>query len=399
MPTRLSLLTAVLLVACGEEAEKKTPPLAPGGDDQATVQEALIEAGDGDVVELAAGTFRFDGELSIRTKRNLTVRGQGPGTVLDFSGQTSGGNGIAVDGADGIVFEGLAIENTPGDGIRVENTTGVTFRDVKVSWDAGSESSNGAYALYPVRSRNILVEGCDISGASDAGIYVGQSDRAIVRNNRVHGNVAGIEIENTTDAEVVGNHVTDNAGGILVFNLPELQVKDGRRVLVHGNEVVANNHANFAAPGNIVASVPSGTGIVVLAADEIEVTDNEVRDNVSAGVIVTSFATIALVTGREYNDPAYDPYPETIHVHDNRMSGNGTEPRDVLLDLGGADVLWDGVVDATKDNPGGELSLCATANGEGATFLRLGPPISTLERSTDWSVVDCSHDPVPPVTL
>src|SRR5690606_29552928 len=116
------------------------------------------------------------------------------------------------------------------------------------------------------------------SVSSDAGIYVGQSDRALVRNNYVHGNVAGIEIENTKDAEVVGNRVTDNTGGILVFNLPELQVKDGRRALVHENEVFANNRANFAIPGNIVASVPSGTGVVVLAADEIEITDNDITD-------------------------------------------------------------------------------------------------------------------------
>jgi hypothetical protein len=139
--------------------------------------------------------------------------------------------------------------------------------------------------------------------------------------------------------------------------------------------------------------------VIVLAADQIEVTDSDITGNLSAGVAITSFATIALIANRKYDDPAYDVFPETIYVHDNRMSGNATDPQSVLADLGGADVLWDGVVDPAKDNASGALSICAKGNGAAATFLRLGPPVSTAERSSDWSVVDCSHDPVPPVTL
>src|SRR5690606_9987860 len=112
---------------------------------------------------------------------------------------------------------------------------------------------------------------------SDAGIYVGQSRNIIVRNNRVEENVAGIEIENSTGADVYGNVATGNTGGILVFNLPGLPVF-GARTRVHDNLLEANNEPNFAPAGNIVATVPTGTGVFILANDQVEVFGNVLRN-------------------------------------------------------------------------------------------------------------------------
>jgi parallel beta-helix repeat protein len=69
---------------------------------------------------------------------------------------------------------------------------------VRVEWTNGPDENNGAYGLYPVQSSNVLIEESVVIGASDAGIYVGQSNNIIVRNSRVEFNVAGIEIENST---------------------------------------------------------------------------------------------------------------------------------------------------------------------------------------------------------
>lgn len=69
---------------------------------------------------------------------------------------------------------------------------------------------------------NVLIEGCTAIGASDAGIYVGQSKNIIVRNSRAYHNVAGIEIENSLMADVYDNESTENTGGVLVFDLPDL---------------------------------------------------------------------------------------------------------------------------------------------------------------------------------
>src|SRR5262249_24479369 len=144
---------------------------------------------------------------------------------------------------------------------------GVTFRKVHVEWTRGPDTGNGGYGLYPVSSSHVLIEDCFVSGASDSGIYVGQSNTIVLRRNEGTLNVAGIEIENSTDAEAYENHAHGNAGGFLVFNLPSLRVGDGKRANVHDNIIEDNNHENFAASGNIVHDLPPGTGIFVLAAD------------------------------------------------------------------------------------------------------------------------------------
>ena len=130
---------------------------------------------------------------------------------------------------------------------------------------------------------DVLIEDCKVSGASDAGIYVGQSQNIVVRRNTVEKNVAGIEIENSTRADVYENLATDNSGGILVFTMPDLPTKDGRLCRVYHNKVMANNHDNFAPKGNIVATVPPGTGVMIMANDEVEVFDNTIEKNQTGG--------------------------------------------------------------------------------------------------------------------
>ena len=53
-----------------------------------------------------------------------------------------------------------------------------------------------------------MIEHCIAIGASDAGIYVGQSNNIIVRNCEAFQNVAGIEIENSIKADVHSNNET-----------------------------------------------------------------------------------------------------------------------------------------------------------------------------------------------
>ena len=150
---------------------------------------------------------------------------------------------------------------------------------MRTEWTGGPEETNGGYGLYPVLCTDVLIEDCVVRGASDAGIYVGQSEDSIVRRNSVEQNVAGIEIENCTKADVYENVATDNAGGILVFTMPDLPKKDGRHCRVFKNPVMANNHENFAPKGNIVATVPPGTGIMIMASDQVEVFDNTIEQN------------------------------------------------------------------------------------------------------------------------
>jgi parallel beta-helix repeat protein len=282
---------------------------------------------------------------------------------------------------------------------------------VRVEWTNGPSADNGAYGLYPVQCTNVLIEDSVVIGASDAGIYVGQSQNIVLRRNRAEFNVAGIEIENSQDADVYDNVATRNTGGILVFNLPGLPVKDGRRTRVFRNRIFANDTPNFAPPGNIVGSVPTGTGVMLMANDDVEVFDNDIEDNGSFGVLVISFRTAQLIGGFQANDPLFDPYSEGIHVHSNRFADNGTDPDPATADLvrpilglpGGAPlptVVTDGDVDPAKLVGGelpGELRTCVPEPVPSFADLDVGNGFANPTTST--AGVQCTLAPVSPASV
>jgi parallel beta-helix repeat protein len=163
--------------------------------------------------------------------------------------------------------------------VKVLGGTGVRFDRIETTWTGDDPSAHGGYGLYPVQSKNVVIEHCVASGASDAGIYLGQSDHAVIHDNEVHDNVAGIEVENTWFTDVHDNYAHDNSGGILVFALPGLQQMATHDVHVWANKIDSNNTKSFAAPGNTVGLVPRGTGFLVMAATEVEFDHNEISAN------------------------------------------------------------------------------------------------------------------------
>jgi parallel beta-helix repeat protein len=379
------------------------------------VQRAFATAAAGETILLGAGTFHLTGTISIAAN-NLTVRGAGKGvTVLDFSGQTSGSEGIFAEGVSSLVLEDFTVKNTKGNGVKVLGSKTVTFRRIEATWTGADPSAHGPYGLYPVSSKDILVEACTASGASDSGIYLGQSDGAIIRQNEVFGNVAGIEVENTFDADVLDNHVHDNAGGILVFDLPGLPQKGGHAVRVSGNEIATNNTANFAPAGNTVGMVPRGTGLVVMANAQVEVFGNTFKDNLTVQAAIISY----LATGQTITDATYYPFPAVVALHDNTFSGAtaGTQPdssKDLGLLLasglsawGGTvpNVVYDGIVDPSGAGgpPTDPMKICVHANGA-ASFTNLhldkfdsaAPNLPAIE-TTDATPYDCTLPALPAV--
>jgi parallel beta-helix repeat protein len=342
------------LAACGDDGaggdgtpdECAVRVSADDADATDALLEAMIDAEAGDVICLEPGTYNIERELSLSV-REVTLRGDGETrdeVVLDFADQSVGDDGITVT-ADDFTIENMTIKNTKGNGVVVTGAERPTFRNLLVSWDAGSSTDNGAYAVYPVNCSDVLIEDCEIVGASDAGIYVGQTKGAIVRNNEVHGNVAGIEIENTDDADVYGNHAYDNTAGILAFVLPNLEKKDGKHNLIRDNIVEDNNHDNFGVPGTVLAAVPPGVGIVMLSADDTEVRNNEITGNRTTGVLAISKATLALLTDVGEPDPDTDPFMSKTHIHDNMFADNGADPAEPFPGLGldpVEDIIWDG---------------------------------------------------------
>lgn len=405
-------VVALVAVGCGEddpcEGISGACVAVASGASQEEVQTALIEVPTDGTVAFAAGTFELARGLSLDVD-GVTVRGAGADrTILSFREQTEGAQGLLVTG-DRFTIHDLAIEDTPGDGLKVMGAQGVTIRAMRVEWTGGPQETNGAYGLYPVQCADVVIEDSIVRGASDAGIYVGQSDRIVVRRNRAHDNVAGIEIENSFHADVTENLASGNTGGILVFNLPGLEVGNGNGTRVFANEIRENNTENFAPAGNIVALVPTGTGIALLAAHGVEIFDNTIADHLSINIGIISYVP----TGIEVTDPTYDQYPTAIHIHGNTLTGTSDSPTGMLgallISAVGElypqgpfivpDIAWDGVVDPARTPGEPADKICIHDNGD-ADFINLAWPLNDADKpALDLAPHACTHAPLPGVDL
>lgn len=255
------------------------------------------------------------------------------GTVLRFGEQTTGAQNILATG-NNFVIQDLAVEKSPGDAIKIEGSNGVTIRRVRVEWTNGPDENNGAYGLYPMESRNVLIEDCEVRGASEAGVYVGQ--------------------------------------------------------------------------------VPAGTGLMIMANDDIEAFGNTITGNISFGVLIVSYYFVDL----DISKPTYDPVPEKIFVHENTMSNNGGDPQgDAALVgavIGGQpDIFYDssgvgtdaGLLVEFPDGLSESQAICINDNGVENTFGRfnisviLGGLPYDPAISTDPEYFNCQHASLPPIEL
>lgn len=343
--------------------------IEPGDNIQEVVQEALILAEEGDTINFAAGVYEFEMSLSLDVD-GVTIRGAGHDkTIFTFKNQNAGSEGLIVT-SSGVTLEDFAIEDAVGDAIKVKGAKGITFRRVRAEWTGGPKSTNGAYGFYPVDSTDVLIDGCIVRGASDAGVYVGQSRNIIVRNCLVEYNVAGIEIENCYYADVYDNITAHNTGGILVFDLPGLPQQGGHHVRVFNNIVVNNDTKNFAPEGNIVGLVPTGTGLMLMANRHVEVFGNYFDGNGTGNVIIRAYYSVA----KKKDDPAMDIYPEAVYIHDNIFGTGGFKPMgergEMYADAAGRkvlpDIIWDGMTNPGKRVNGKlpkELGIYVENNG------------------------------------
>jgi len=329
---------------------------------------AIATAKDGTCFDFAAGTYKFNNQLAFGTGNDITVTGAGIGkTIFDFSSQVSADDSIYVMSVKNLTLQKFSVVNTPGNAVKTLSVTGLTFDTLGVSWTGANASQHGAYGLYPVSSEDVLIQNCQISGAADSGIYVGQSKEIVVRNNEVFQNVAGIEIENSSFADVYGNDAHDNTAGILVFALPNLPIKTGNSITVHANTIANNNTANFAAKGDIVSILPAGTGSLIMDCEHVEFFGNTYSGNKTGALAIVSYydAQIPL------KDKKYYPYGSYIYLHDDMFMGNGTSPdykaKFGLLLLsamsafpGGtiADVFYDGLVDTKLPTGPDPMHIC-----------------------------------------
>lgn len=341
MKRQLCLIVVVLALFSGCSDDEPQGPVGDncgptyeiclefGPGEEAAIEEALLLMEDSTKIKLLPGNYSFE-NLSVVGVETAMFTGSGPAvTTLDFSMQTSGGEGIRLTNTANFIIRDMTITDSRGDLLKITNSDQVTISNIHAIWNSEADSSNGGYGIYPVLCTNVLIDSCYVQGASDAGIYVGQTNGAIVRNSEAFKNVAGYEIENTTQADVYDNEFHMNTGGLLIFDLPNLSQRGGQ-VRAWNNYIHDNNFPNFAPSSSFgtstgVGNTPPGSGILHVAMSDVEIFDNIIENNNLSSIDIVSGFILDENAG-DYIGPAYYPFPRNVYIHGNQMSKQAEFP-------------------------------------------------------------------------
>ncbi len=317
---------------------------------------------------LPEGNFSLTREL-VLVVQGVEIRGAGAGkTVLDFSAQQQGAQGFLVR-ANNVVLKDFSLKNPIADGLVVRGAKRVEIDGIDVYWQGEALKKAGGYGIYPVLSKQVSIQNCRVSGATEAGIYLGQSDVADIKNNRVYDNTAGIDIENSSRVLVQGNEALDNSIGIVISNRPNLLKKASFSIGVKQNVFARNNRSNNAPAHSLIAELGQGMGAVVVASDGVTLQDNHFRENNAAHVSVLSFSS----TGRSgKKDPLFDPYAEQVNIFANHYvrgedavaAVSSSSWRHAL----GVDIQWDGVKKNIRDR---ELNAICIRQEDSLNYVNL----------------------------
>ncbi|MDX1668769.1 MAG: parallel beta-helix domain-containing protein, partial [Limnobacter sp.] len=338
--------------------------IEPGPQATQQMVEAMVQLKPKDILRFDCGFFDLKEGLQITQTEDVVVEGCGKDeTFLSFANST-GQEGLLASNVQQILVQDLTIGDSPGDAFKLKSVNHGQLLNVRAIWSSGRKTEeetliteanwkdeiqvecknpvvanpassppdptagepgyivsnlSGRYGIYPVESRNILVRNTESIGASDAGIYVGQTNIAKIQDSRAAYNVFGFEIENVQDGEYSGNLAECNTGGFLVYDLDGL-TRYGKRSRMFDNVSRNNNTYNFATPGSIVANVPRGSGFITLAYDKIDIYNNVFEDHGTAGIILTSYELLGIP-----GDRRMDYYTEGVNIFNNTFKNNGND--------------------------------------------------------------------------
>lgn len=398
-----TLLSAWMLVtaACtgGRVGGTCDARVEPGDDDHAAISAALAALSDGQTLCLTGGRFVLDAPLAIAGRSEITIAGAGfeeaEGTVLDFAPQTSG-DALTISEVSELTLRDLTVEAAAGRGVVLEDADGAILERLSVFWDP--ELRRGGDGLAIVGSRGVRVSASSFLASRGAGVIVTRSEDCLLDENGAFDSLAGFVLDDSRRCELRLNSAEVNGVGVLVADSPSDPATSSENTL-RENIVLENNAILERPAGSLLEHVPTGVGVVILAADDTEVVGNQIEGNAAAGVMVLAYTTLVELAGAPAAGSGYDPYPSLVHLHDDVYVENGFDPstgadplvtellaRVARTEL--ADVVWDGAL-ASGGEPG---TLCLRPDADSAsTFLDLDARGGFAAPSEDASPHDCSH--------
>jgi parallel beta-helix repeat protein len=237
----------------GTTGGPRTIEVGQGGSaDYASIQAAVDAAPVGSTILVRPGTYAEQ----VNVSKRLTIRGSGPGTVVEFpAGGLADSAVLRIHDTGGVRVEDLTVRGTgqDADGVRVRDATAIILESIVATSNSQDgvdiRRSSGVELISVVAESNAL-DGIQVDlGAANVTITASVatsngSDGIKVRNCsdvRVEGSSStlngddGILVRDASGVELIGNAVTDNTGwGISVHNSPDT-IMDGNSVTNNGS--------------------------------------------------------------------------------------------------------------------------------------------------------------------
>jgi hypothetical protein len=245
-----------------------------------------------------------------------------------------------IDGADpemmkstepaihGLLIRGITIKDFVNNGLFTENVDRFAIIDV-------ISEGNKNYGIFPTLSSNGIITHSKATGANDSGIWVETSENVRVTHSLVEGNVNGFEISNSSNITLAYNVSRNNTVGLASLFLPDIfdERPDATGYVIRDNVFENNNKPNTARSGSILSTVPSGTGVLHVGADDSVFLRNHIEGNDFGGLAIVDYCLVTLGTPFDCSvDPSVPPgfIPDSTasnnQVLDNTFVENGLHP-------------------------------------------------------------------------
>lgn len=399
----LPVTIAAALAACTagvESAGDCARTLSPGD----SVAGALSSLGEGETLCLSAGRFELDAPLELLGARDVTIAGvevaydedaEDPlaeaGTVLDFAGAEGAGAALSIGNSSGVTIRDLTIESPPATGVAVVGSSEVTLRRVTVV-QADPEARRTEDGIRVSEAARVRIDEAQLLGGSGAGVSLSGCTECVVERSVVLEHLAGVLVTESERCEVRESEIEVNGIGVVVADLPS-DPRATRSIVVRNSLVLDSGLFDHPAPAEAPwPHLPQGTGVLVLSADDVELSGNAIEGNRAAGVLLLSWSTLVATAGAPEAPAGHDGDPALFHAHDDTFLENGFDPsgqalsglleRVVLEEL--ADLVWDGA--------GDPASICLRPSPDSAsTFLDLDARGGFTTVSSELSPHECEH--------
>jgi hypothetical protein len=273
--------------------------------DVPTLEAAIAAALPGDVIFLAAGTYR-GGVRIPREKHDLTVRGADRNGVI-FDGKDVFLSAIEVK-ADRVTLENMTARHYTGNGFEWDGVDGFAGRYLTV-WNVG------LYGIYAIESRHGIFEQDLVSGAANSAFYVGECQPCDTVVSHITARYSAIGYSGTNaggNLEVRDSLWDRNGTGILPNSYEGQEAPPPERATrIAGNTVRDSGSVPVPANSPLAGYVGLGIGI------------NGGMDNLVEGNTVAGSARfgIALFPALQRSGNVFGPAGNTIR--DNTVSGSG----------------------------------------------------------------------------